>query len=106
MDQQEFQELKEALNVGTHYPDCCTAVAYVEYIICGRSEEADSDGFYSAWDMIMAARRDEEPITPPEVVDILRSEIVPVDGWDMEMISRHMNHPRFLTYIAGKMGAV
>lgn len=81
------------------YPNVKHAVAYVELIIC---EPVDGE---SAWDLLMTTLR---PMSPKDVADCLCDDGVDVIGRTERecMIRAEMDHPEFLRYLAGKMGAV
>jgi hypothetical protein len=79
------------------YPLVIKAVAWTELIIC-----QSNDGEQTSWDMLL---EHEPDISPPEMVKIMKEVI---EGETMpyaEEVRKQMDHPQYLTYIAGKLGA-
>lgn len=85
------------------YPNAVMSISYVELILC----EPDEDHPVSAWDTFIAG---SAKISPADVVKLVK------DGCqeELELGSRgrwteaiaQCDHPEFLTYLKGKMGAM
>ena len=84
------------------YANVKHAVVYTEYILCVPPDDGDN---ISSWDLMMAVN---PPMDPQEVAKIIRHSI----DADNEGIGKfkearqEMDHHDFLTYLAGKMGAM
>lgn len=91
----------EDLQLLKTYEEVAAAVAFVELFLC--VEEGGEVG----WDYIMEAEKNGRPITPEEVVTVIKGcieESLPVGR--REEALQQVDHPKFLQYICGKMGAV
>ena len=81
----------------THYPRIRSAVAYTELIIC----QANEPGEETSWDVLMAA-----DLSPTEVVSALHEALEGEEFFGAAKARKEMLDPSFLTYIAGRMGAM
>lgn len=84
------------------YPRVQAAVAWVEYIVCGKCPDDPE----TSWELMMRAR-----LSPAEVVETLRDaaagDMGPgIPAHKQEAVRREMLDPQFMQYVAGKMGAV
>lgn len=95
----------ELIDLIRRYPTCWAAATYVEEII---AVPVDGDGPETAWDLMMGV---SPPLTPAEVADMIRSEFEPITGSRRaddysDLVRRQLSDPSFVTYVAGRMGAV
>lgn len=81
------------------YPDCPLAVAWTELMICQPSDEDPE----SSWELAMKL---DPPLSPHELLDIIKQATVGETVGKAEQALAQMDHPSFLTYLKGKMGAV
>lgn len=80
------------------YPHCFIAVAYTELLLC----QADDDGL-SCWDILM---QEKPPLNPAQVVEAIQAAMEGETAARAEEALKQTKHPSYLTYIAGRMGAV
>ena len=79
------------------YPAVVQAISWVELIIC----ESD-DGEETAWELII---RHEPNISPQDMLDYMKKAIEGEDVGRLKEAEAQMDHPQFLRYLAGKLGA-
>jgi hypothetical protein len=99
----------EAVELLDAYQNVKQAVAYTETILC----VPEGDGNTSAWDLLVAPINGEL-LTPQQVVRMVyRIMIMEIKNPErlviysvMKTIIEQVKKPEFLTYVAGKMGAV
>jgi hypothetical protein len=89
------------------YPDVTNAVGYVEMIFC------DFDGMCpgqsTPWDELRKRKPDADPEWVARFLRRSAAEISPgetaADLAFIEKARRELEHPQFMVYLAGKMGA-
>ena len=87
------------------YPACPLAVAWTETIICGKEEGR----LESCWELMMGVM---PPLSPAKVLELIRMALTEevAEGYGSSNKTREalaqMDHPSYLTYLKGKMGAV
>ncbi len=89
-----------ALRAAAAYPDVARAIAFVEIVLCGPLGPDDPD---TAWDVMMRAL---PPVDPATVVALIRDTLDDEFRDEFPRARVEAARPEFLTYIAGKMGAV
>lgn len=89
------------------YPNIKNAVGYVELVF------RDFDGLFpgqlTPWQMLRKERPDAEPAWVAEIIRKSVESSDPVEPSDEPFLSnarREMDHPMFMTYLAGIMGAL
>lgn len=79
------------------YPDVKQAIAWTELIICQNSR-----GEETTWQFIL---RNRPNISPHEMLDYMKLVIEGETVGRAEEAKAQMNHPQYLRYLAGKLGA-
>jgi hypothetical protein len=79
------------------YPDVLQAIAWTELIIC-----QSSDGEETSWELIL---RSQPNISPYEMLSYMKEAIEGETVGRAEEAKSQMNHPQYLRYLAGKLGA-